>query len=553
MRRFPRIAVLLCALVTTAFVLRNDLQAALESITAREIRAHLGFLSHDLLEGRAPATRGGRLAAQYIATQFARLRLEPVRGSHFQRVPIVGVSVDPERVVLEFAQDDVRLAGRYGVDAVVWPGVQDTATLVTGEVVFVGYGVTAPEYDWDDYKDVDVTGKVLVVLVNDPPTPPDEPELFDGRALTYYGRWTYKFEEAERRGAAGVLLVHSPDAAGYGWPVVVSSWTGEQFSLPRDPSRPPPLALEGWVSRDLARRIIRFAGLDLNTLMARAARRDFRPVELGLTLHANVPARVRNLETANVVGLLPGHHPAHQDEVVIYTAHYDHLGIGPAVLGDSIYNGAYDNASGVAAMLEIAEAFTRLDPGPDRSVLFISTAAEESGLLGSTYYTRNPLFPLDRTVAVINIDGANLWGETNDVTALGAEESGLGSILETRARQMGMRLVPDRAPDRGFGFRLDHFPFAAADVPAITLEHGLEFRGRAPDWGYRIMQRYDTEHYHRPSDAYDPAFNLAGAVQQARLAFLVGFDAATASSWPGSSDGDPQTAHRPDTLRTTSR
>lgn len=549
MRRIPRVAILLCALVTTAFALKNDLQAALESITAREIRAHLSFLAHDLLEGRGPGTRGDRLAAHYIATQFARLRLEPVRGSYFQPVPVVGVTVDPERVELVFKRDGVPLAARFGMDAVIWPGVPDTAVSVSGDVVFVGYGVTAPEYDWDDFKDVDVAGKVLLVLVGEPPAPPGEPDLFDGRALTYYGRWTYKFEEAQRRGASGVLLIHSPDAAGYGWSVVLTSWMGEQLSLPREAGSPPPLAVEGWVSRDLARRLLRLAGHDLNSLTARAARRDFRPVEVGLGVRASMPARVRHFETANVVGLVPGHSPSHKHEVVIYTAHYDHLGIGPAVNGDSIYNGAYDNASGVAAMLEIAEAFTRLDPGPDRSVLFIATTAEESGLLGSTHYTRYPLFPLDRTVAVINIDGANLWGETSDVTALGAEKSGLGRILEARAREMGMRLVPDRAPEHGFDFRLDHYPFAAAGVPAITLEHGIEFRGRTPDWGYRVLRRYEIDHYHRPSDHYDPAFNLAGAVQQARLAFLVGYDAAMAATWPDTSTATPQATQRPDSIR----
>ncbi|MBI4544699.1 MAG: M28 family peptidase [Gemmatimonadetes bacterium] len=544
---------LLAGLATTAFQLRDTLQAALSSITADELRAHVQFLSHDLLEGRAPATRGGELAALYIATQFARAGLEPVKGSYFQEVPVVGITADKGNLSLEFEARGRSMPARYPADAVIWTAAEEPAADVAGELVFVGYGARAPEYRWDDFKGRDLGGKILLVLVNDPPAPPEEPALFGGRAMTYYGRWTYKFEEAERQGAAGALLLHTRDGAGYPWSVVESSWGGEQFALPREPGAPPALALEGWIQREFARRLLVEAGHSLEELYVLAARRDFRPIATGITVHARIPSRIRHLQTANVAGLLPGQDPERRDEIVVYTAHYDHLGIGTAVSGDSIYNGAYDNASGVGLLLEVADAFAHLSPRPDRSVLFLATAAEEAGLLGAAYYVQQPLFPIPRTMANINIDGANLWGETRDVVALGAERSTLGRIAETRARQLGLRLTPDRAPEKGFFFRSDHFPFARAGVPALYLEHGLEFKGRPAGWGLQLMERYDAERYHQPSDEFDAGADLGGAIQQARLAFLVGYDVAQARNGPEWYDGSEFKAVRDRSLRRRAR
>lgn len=524
MRRFP--AILLAALSLSAFAWQGGLPDALAGIVERDLRSHFRFLSHDELRGRAPGTPGSRIAAQYVASQFMRAGLQPVGGRYFQDVPMEGITTDPETVFLGFDAAGDHVEATYGEDAVIWPGTDRPHVQVNGELVFVGYGVESPQYDWDDYKDRDVRDKILLILVNDPPASPDEPSLFTGRELTYFGRWTYKLEEAERRGAAGALLIHTASSAGYGWSVVRSSWTGEQFTLPREETAGKPLFLQGWLTEDLTRRVLAQADLSLEELKVRAARRDFRPIQTGVTVRSRMVSRVRTIGTANVIGFLPGSHETRKDEVVVVTSHYDHLGIGPAVQGDSIYNGAYDNASGVSLLLEVAEAFATLDRKPDRSILFMATAAEEAGMLGAEHYVRHPLIPLQRTVANVNVDGANLWGETDDAIAMGADRSSLGAIVTERAEELGMRIVPDYAPDKGFFFRSDHFPFARAGVPALYIEHGLQFRGRPSGWGRTELDAYMTRNYHQPSDEYDGAFDLSGAVQQARLVFLTAYDIA---------------------------
>lgn len=514
-----------------ALMAARTFEEARSSITAAGIRSHLYFLSQDELQGRAPGTPGGALAAEFIASRFIGMGLEPVQGSHFQQVPVTGITTDPTTRALAFESDDQRLPAHTNGDAVIWPGAPLPVVQVAGELVFVGYGADAPEWRWDDFKGRDLEGKVLVFLVGDPPAPPDEPGLFDGRALTYYGRWSYKIEEARRRGATGALLIHSSQAAGYDWEVVQSSWGGEQYVL-ADEAEGAPVLLQGWLTQVFARRMLALAGLDLDELYVRATRRDFRPVATGLTVRARMNSRTRPIETRNVVGVLRGAHPERRPEAVVLTSHYDHLGIGPAVDGDSIYNGAYDNASGVALLLEVAEAFARLEPRPDRSILFLATTAEEAGLLGSRHYIADPLFPLQRTVAALNVDGANLWGETHDVIALGADRSTLGDIVGDRAEEAGLTVVPDPAPENGSFFRSDHFPFARAGIPVLNLQHGIRFRGRSPGWGQRILAEYDARHYHRPSDEYDPTFDLDGAVQQGRLLFSIAYDVAMADSIP---------------------
>ena len=504
-------------------------QEARDGITADEIRAHLYFLSQDELGGRAPGTRGAELAAGYIKTQFLRMGLRPVDGSFFQNVPLVGTTIDPTTASLAFEVEGGRVAARYPEDAVFWPGLTEPSVQLEGELVFVGYGIEAPEWEWDDFDGRNLDGKVLVFLVGDPPAPPDEPDLFDGRAMTYYGRWSYKFEEARRRGAAGALIIHTDEAAGYGWGVVRSSWTGETYTLAGDRRGPP--VLKGWLTRDLAARVFSEADVDLAELYVRAARRDFTPVATGITVRGRLSGRSREIDARNVVGYAPGAGPA-GDEVVVFTAHYDHLGIGPPVDGDSIYNGAYDNASGVALLLEVAEAFAALDSLPRRTALFVATTAEEAGLLGARHYVRAPVFPIERTVAAFNIDGANLWGETDDVVALGAERSTLGALLRPRAMEMGLAIRPDPEPEKGAFFRSDHFAFALAGVPVLYLRHGLDYRGRPAGWGDRMMRRWAAESYHQPSDEYGPGIDLSGAVQQGRLVFSVGYDAATAETRP---------------------
>jgi Zn-dependent M28 family amino/carboxypeptidase len=510
----------------------TTVQQALRSIGVPAVCAHLAFLADDLLEGRRPGSRGAAISARYIAAQLAASGLDPVRGSHYQTVPLSGWRADPRRVAVEFEARGQHVNLRFPTDAVIWLDAGAAEAEVRGEVVFVGYGVSAPEYDWDDFKGRDVAGRIVVALVSDPPAPPTQPLIFDGGAMTYYGRWTYKVEEAARRGAAGILIVHTPEGAGYPWNVVETSFTGEQLSLPPADGEPPVPPVQGWVTFGAARRVLAAAGLDLDELFVRAARRDFQPVFTGIGARLRAGGQLRSFESANVVGYVQGKHPTRRSEVIVYTAHYDGLGIGPAVDGDSIYNGAYDNASGVAILLEIARAFASLATPPDRSVLFLFTTAEEAGLLGASWYVRRPLFPLQRTVAALNIDGANLWGETHDASAVGLERSTLGLTFEAQAVAMGMSVSGERAPDRGFFFRSDHFPFARAGVPALFIDHGISFRNRPAGWGVAQLSRFEAEAYHRPADRYDPSFDLTGAVQQARLAFLVGHDVASASARP---------------------
>jgi len=502
--------------------------AVLDRIRPETIDAHLRFLSHPLLEGRAPGTRGGDLAAEYVRAQFRRIGLQPVGGSYFQPVPLVGLTPDPW---LSFA-----FADGAGVDLpyrdafVAKAGLPEPEVEAEGELVFVGYGISAPEYGWDDYEDVDVRGRVLLVRVNDPGTE-ETPGFFGGRALTYYGRWTYKYEEASRRGAAGVLLIHTDESAGYGWNVVRTSNTGEQFDLSGAPEFP--LPVKGWISEAAAAEALRRAGHDPGELMRRSEDRGFRPVPTGIRVRAGVRSRVREVRTANVVGLLPGRDPDGRDEVVLVTSHYDHLGTGTGDDGARVvYHGAYDNASGVALMLAAAEAATTLPEPPRRSLLFVSTTAEESGLLGAEWYARHPLFPLSRTAAELNLDGANLEGRTRDLAPLGADRSELGETVREAARTEGMTLRADPHPEQGMFFRQDHFPLARAGVPSLALDHGLQYEEKPEGWGEAWYEEFVTRHYHQPSDAYREGIDYGGAVQQGRVLLRTALAVASADRLP---------------------
>ncbi|HEU5210925.1 MAG TPA: M20/M25/M40 family metallo-hydrolase [Longimicrobiales bacterium] len=529
MNRFALVFALLLALPFTGHA-QNPSQTTLtppaaRTISAAGIRGHLAFLADDLLQGRAPGTAGGRLAARYIASQLTLIGLEQPRGGFRQGVAIDAWQPDTTRSSVSFVARGDTIGVALNADVIAWPGVADTLVNIGADVVFVGYGVRAPEYDWDDYERRDVKGKVVLILGGDPPTPPTEPALFEGRALTRYGRWTYKLEEARRQGAAGALIVHTDDSAGYPWNVVQSSFGEAQYTLADRRNQPAPLRVEGWIRVSTARSLLADAGHSLDELLASAARRDFQPVSTGITMRARIAGSARRIDTQNVVGMLPGRE--HADSFVVYTAHFDHLGIGPAVNGDSIYNGAYDNASGVAALLEIARAFRRLEQPPARSVVFLFTTAEEAGLLGSTQYVRTPAAPVANTIAAINIDGANLWGETHDFVLLGAESTpGIAGIADARGAEMNMRRTPDPAPWLGLYFRSDHFAFVQAGVPAVQLMHGEHYRGRPENWGIEMLARWNASSYHLPTDEYDPAMDLRGAVQQARLAFLIGYDVA---------------------------
>ena len=511
----------------------RSLPEAALSIRADQIRAHLAFLADDALEGRAPGRRGARIAARYIVSQLSRVGVEPAGAGYYQTVPLIGWQADPRRTTLSYTAGDSTRTVAIPADAMLWLDSGADTARVRADVVFAGYGVRAPEYDWDDYEGVDVRGRVVVLLSGDPPSPPSEPLIFDGPAMTYYGRYTYKIEQARSLGAAAVIIVHTDEGAGYPWSVVQSSWSGEQLAIPPDSARAAAaLRIQGWMDLEAARSMFARAGLDLGELYVRAARRDFQPLPTGVVMTLRAGGRARRFESSNVIGVVRGAHPERRAETIIYTAHYDHLGIGPAVDGDSIYNGAYDNASGVALLLEIAEAFTRQNPRTDRTVMFLFTTAEEAGILGASWYVRQPVVPLRRTVAALNIDGANLWGATEDISAVGMERSTLGSTFERQASLLGLRVEAERAPEKGFFFRSDHFPFARARVPALYLDHGISYRDRPADWGINTLSRYESRRYHQPADEYDPGFDLAGAVQQGRLAFLLGLDIANAADLP---------------------
>lgn len=507
--------------------LDGALRAALDAVSARTVDAHLRFLSHSLLEGRAPGTRGGILAMEYIAAQLQRIGAEPVGGAYTQPVPMVGMDPNPR---LELATPAGLRHPAYGDDYVLETGVPRPEVAVGAELVFVGYGITAPEYEWDDYAGVDVRGKVLLMRVNDPGTEAT-PGFFGGKALTYYGRWTYKYEEASRRGAAGALLVHTAESAGYGWNVVKTSNTGEQFDLSGEPEFP--LQVRGWISESAIRDSLAAAGHDLDALIRASESRDFQPVDTGIRVRARVDTALRDVSTANVVGYLPGSDSARAQEPVIVSAHYDHLGMRTGDDGERrIYHGAYDNASGVALLLAVVEALARAPMRPPRPFLFVSTTAEESGLLGAEWYSRHPLFPLATTAAVLNVDGANPWGRTEDIAPLGTDRSALGAMVHAAAEAEGMVVAPEQHPEQGMFFRQDHFPFARAGVPALAMDHGLRYVGRPDGWGQQRYEEFNAQHYHQPSDAYRPDLDLSGAVQQARVLLRTAWAAATADALP---------------------
>lgn len=508
-----------------------------DEIQTGPLTAHVRLLAHDLFEGRAPATRGGALAAEYLATQLAVLGVEPAgdHGTYFQEVPIVEAVVDRN-----FALSVPGRAYRYSTDVVAFAGVERPQVHVQGEIVFVGYGIVAPELDWNDYAGADVKGKWVLVMVNDPPPTDEEPDRFGGRALTYYGRWTYKFEEAARQGAAGALLIHTDESATYPWQVVQSSWTGTQFSLPPAPGAPV-LGLKAWITNDAAVDLVRRAGRNLDALREAAGRRGFRAVPLGLRAAATLTQRTTRKVSPNVVGKIRGTNDA---EAVVFTAHYDHLGVRPAAPGapadvDRIYNGAYDNASGVAGVLQIAQAFARAPERPGRSIYFLFPTAEEAGLLGAEYWVTNPPLPVARIAANLNVDGLNYLGPTRDLVLLGADRSTLGAMAAVLAAERGRTIGEDQHPERGYFFRSDHFPFAKAGVPALSISEPREFLGPDAEARRARQQAYNATHYHQPSDEYDPTWDFSGGVEDLRFLAQLAWRIAAQPDMPAYHDSDP--------------
>ncbi|MGI8839075.1 MAG: M28 family peptidase [Pyrinomonadaceae bacterium] len=499
------------------------------------LRADIKFLSSDLLEGRAPGAGGGEIAANYLAARMeaAGLQGSGANGSFFQPVSLVAVKADPNTHLVISGRNDKETL-KFADDYVAFTGAQTGDVDVDSDLVFVGYGINAPEQEWNDYKGdaADYRGKILVIMVNDPPATAAEPNLFGGKALTYYGRWTYKFEEAARRGAAGVILLHTDQSAGYPWSVVRTSNGSWRFDLARTAGDSTPfLKIRSWVTNDAAQKIMKLAGYDLADLRAKAASRDFQPIKLNLKGNIHLKSEVKRVESSNVVGVLPGSDPKVRDQYVVYSAHWDHLGVGaPNKNGDTIYNGAVDNASGCAAILAIAESLANLPPSqrPRRSSLFLFPTAEEQGLLGAEWYSRHPVVPVSKTAANVNLDSMNMLGLTRDFTPLGAERSSLQAIVQAVARERGMRITPDARPEQGSFYRSDHFPFAKVGVPSISLKAGEDFVGREKGWGEKQFQAYNTAHYHQPSDEYDPNWNFKGLIQLAEVAMAIGVRAANA-------------------------
>ena len=509
----------------------------LPEVDVDAVMAHTRALSSDQFEGRAPGSKGEELTVAYLIDQFQKMGLKPgnTDGTFVQKVPLVGITPTPAPLVIRKGTEERTLAWRD--DVVAWTKhVAPSASITDSEVVFVGYGVVAPEFNWDDYKGLDVTGKTLVMLVNDPPVRDGnegelDPKVFGGLAMTYYGRWTYKYEIAAAKGAAGVLIVHETGPAGYPFDVVQSKVT-EQFDLvtaDKNMGRP---AIEAWITLDQARALLTMGDQDFDTLKLQAATRDFAPVPLGVTASMTIDNTLRTVDSKNVVAKIVGSDPTLRDEYVGYIAHWDHLGVGPAVNGDTIYNGAKDNAVGTAGLLEIARAFTRLPTPPKRSILFLAVTAEEQGLLGSQYYSVSPIYPLAKTAAVINMDAINVNGRTRDLMLVGYGASDLDDYARDAAGEQGRIIKPDPEPDKGYYYRSDHFNFAKMGVPAMYADEGMEFIGKPEGFGERVREQYTNRDYHAPSDVVTADWDLSGSREDLKLFFAVGYRVAEAAKLP---------------------
>jgi Zn-dependent M28 family amino/carboxypeptidase len=528
----------------------DALRAAEDSIRGEDFIGHVRVLASDKFEGRGPGTAGETLTVEYLTSKFAELGLQPGNpdGRWVQDVPLVGLtatrsatlSAGGKRMHMKFPDDYVSVSRRFSgrVD------VKDT------DVVFVGYGVVAPEYGWDDYKGVDVRGKTIVMLINDPAVPdPADPsklddKMFGGKAMTYYGRWTYKYEIASSMGAAAALIVHETGPAGYPYEVVSGSWGRENFDIDREDGNSGRVPIEGWITEERARKLFQLSGHSFDEMKAAAVRRDFTPVALPAKAGFTINNTLRRVKSKNVVAKLEGSDPALKDQLLVYSAHWDHLGRDPKLKGDQIFNGALDNATGTAALLELAKAYKALPVAPRRSVLFLAVTAEEKGLLGSKWYAEHPLYPLTQTVANINMDGIEVMGRTHDVVVVGKGQSTLEDILADQVKAQGRTLVPELQPEKGSYYRSDHFEFAKVGVPALYSHSGEDYLGRPAGWGRQKSDEFVAQHYHKVSDDIKPDWDLDGAVDEIRLILRVGLDVASSDDWPQWKPGSEFKARR---------
>jgi len=498
--------------------------AALQDIRPENIEQHVRFLSHDLLEGRGTGQRGGDIAAEYIATQFALYGLKPAgeNGTYMQKVPMVGITPGADTRFTLVPDKGHKLELKPLDEYVAYDQSQQAESNIDAEIVYVGYGIEAPEYNWDDYKGVDVKGRVVLMLVNEPPS--DDPEFFGGKALTYYGRWTYKYEEAARKGAVGAILIHKTDMASYGWDVVRNSNSGEKSFLQLDGS--PKLKAASWIHLDVARKLASSAGLDLDKMMTDAQSREFKPVALPVRLSARLTSKIRPFASNNVIAVLSGSDKNLKDEGIFYTAHYDHFGIRPDMPGDNIFNGAMDNATGCGILLEIARVFAEAKQRPRRSVYFSSVTAEEQGLLGSEYLGKHPPIPAGKISLDLNYDDVMPLGAPEQVEVSGAERTTFYPTVQATATDFRFAIRPDARPEAGHYYRSDHFSLARVGIPAFSINEGVKFKHHDEAWGLAQLQDYTDHRYHEPSDEYKPGMDWTSDAAMARFGFALGFEAA---------------------------
>jgi Zn-dependent M28 family amino/carboxypeptidase len=489
-----------------------------------KIRAHVKFLASDLLEGRGTGQRGGDLAAEYIAAQFALYGLKPAgeKGTYFQDVPMVGVKTLPETGFRFNEASGKSFEAKNLSDFVVSNESQSETADIDAPIVFVGYGIHAPEYEWDDYKTVDLHGKVALLFVNEPSS--EDPEFFKGKALTYYGRWTYKYEETARRGAVATLIIHRTDLASYGWDVVKNTWGTERSYLKRDET--PKLQAAAWIQLDTAQRVVGMVGLDLDKLFERAQRKDFKPLQLPINLKAHIASQLRPFVSRNVLGMIPGTNPALGKEAVMYTSHYDHLGMNASGKGDNIYNGAVDNATGCGILLELARVWATMPVPAPRSLLFAAVTAEEQGLLGSEYLGKHSPIPPGKILVDLNFDAVAPLGTPEEVEVTGAERTTFYPVVMATAKDFRMAIRPDPRPEAGHYYRSDHFSLARVGVPAFSINQGIKFAGHPEEWGQAQAKDYTEHRYHQPTDEYTPEMDFTGDALIAKFGFMLGLRAA---------------------------
>ncbi len=531
------------------------IKPALASFAAQDILKHTTMLASDTYEGRAPGTRGEDSTVAYLTRQFKQLGLQPgnPNGTYIQEVPLYGYTAQPtasftaygQKINLQFPQDYVAMSQQY----------KPRVTVANSDMVFVGYGIVAPEYGWDDYKGLDVKGKTIVMLVNDPPVPDAndtsklDGKMFGGRAMTYYGRWTYKYEIATQKGAAAAIIIHETGPAGYPYEVISGSWSRENVDIQTADKNASQVAVKSWITSDKARELFTAAGQDFATLKKAALQKDFKPVPLPAKANFDLKMTLREMQSRNVIAKLEGSDPQLKNEYVVYSAHWDHLGKDPKLTGDQIYNGAIDNASGTAGLLELAEAYKKLPEAPKRSILFLAVTSEEKGLLGSKYYAQNPLYPLNKTLANINMDALNPYGRTKDVIIVGYGNSTLDDVLARAAQTQNRKIVPEATPEKGYFYRSDHFEFAKEGVPALYAESGEESVGKPAGYLRQKSEAYTANDYHKVSDEVKSDWDLSGSVQDLQLYFMVGYEVAQGNTYPEWKPGTEFKAKREASLK----